>query len=68
LIHVTVLSPYTNFVLRHVHPEKPVFCFLWLVGLALATVAGVALHWWVEAPVERWRKVRWRRPAPVDTT
>ena len=68
LIHVTVLSPYTNFVLRHVHPEKPVFCFLWLVGLALATVAGVALHWWVEAPVERWRKIRWRHPAPVDAT
>jgi len=62
LIHVTVLSPLTNLSTRFVRTDQAAFCAVWLVIVGLTLLAGWALHRWVEAPVERWRKSLWNRP------
>jgi peptidoglycan/LPS O-acetylase OafA/YrhL len=56
LIHVAVLSPFTNLAQRFVAPTTGWFGAVWLAALAAAGAAGWALHHWVEAPVERWRR------------
>ena len=64
LIHLAVLSPFTNLAQRFVPPSRWLFCGVWVVGLLVSTAAGWALYRWVEAPIERWRKTRWSaRPA-----
>jgi peptidoglycan/LPS O-acetylase OafA/YrhL len=65
LIHLAVLSPFTNLVQRFVHPDRLSFCATWLAAVLLSGAAGWALYRWVEAPLERWRKSRWSaRPVP----
>lgn len=69
LAHVTVLSPFINLGARWVSPHHLGFGVIWLAAVATALFAGWALHRWVEAPCERWRKHRWgRRPLAVVAT
>ncbi len=62
LAHVTVLSPFLNLSQRAISPDSAAFVGVWLVAVLLSLLAGWLLHRWVEAPVERWRKLRWSRP------
>ena len=62
LAHVTILSPVINLSQRVVSPHSVTFVGVWLFAVSLSLFVGWLLHRWVEAPVERWRKLRWSRP------
>ena len=64
LIHLAVLSPFTNLAGRIVAPSSLAFCGVWLAALLISLATGWALYHWVESPFERWRKSHWsNRPA-----
>jgi len=67
LIHLSLLSPAMNLSARLVSPQRFAFCLLWLVAVILAMAGGWCLHRMAEAPIERWRKIRWRRPLVPGT-
>jgi len=58
LVHVPVISPFFNLAVRVVSPASNVFIGIWILGLALAVAAGIAVHKAVEVPCERWRHRR----------
>lgn len=65
LVHITFLSPLMNLGQHFVPTRSTAFVAVWLAALAVAVSAGWFFHRSVEAPVERWRKRRWRHaPAP----
>ena len=66
LIHLAVLSPFTNLGRRIVPPSELLFCIVWLAAIVMSGLAGWALYRWVEAPIELWRKLRWStHPTPT---
>lgn len=60
LAHVTVMSPFQNLLQRMVPPSSLAYVVIWLCQVCLGIGAGVFLYQVVEAPVERWRKSKFR--------
>jgi peptidoglycan/LPS O-acetylase OafA/YrhL len=66
LAHVTVLSPFVNLSQRAISPGSIAFIGVWLIAVPLSLLAWWLMHRWVEAPVERWPKLRWSHsPTPA---
>ena len=59
LVHVTVMSPFQNLVQKFIPPQNVSFFAVWIASIALGISAGWLLYRFVEAPTERWRKLRW---------
>ena len=56
LIHIAVLSPFSNMANRIIPPSSAAFIATWTLCLLLALGAGWTLNRLVELPVERWRR------------
>jgi exopolysaccharide production protein ExoZ len=55
LVHVPIMSPFFNLVSREISMKSNVYTGIWILGIALAIVAGIAVHKVIEIPCERWR-------------
>ena len=56
LVHVPVISPVENLLGRWIPSASPWFVIVWALAIAMAIAAAKCLNYFVETPVERWRR------------
>jgi peptidoglycan/LPS O-acetylase OafA/YrhL len=56
LVHIPVMSPIENLLGRWINSSSPWFVAAWVFSLAMAIIAAKCLNYFVEAPVNRWRR------------
>lgn len=56
LVHIPVISPIENLFGRWIHSSSPWFVLVWAFALAMAIAGAKCLNYFVETPVNRWRR------------